>query len=221
MAEQQELDLPAPPSAPLPAAPRRVSLIAGFTRGQLVAGAAVVLGLVWGMWVTKSLVTPDQPRIVSARLSAIVGDYVQAQAHSASPRPQVEAEMRRFMASLDRELQRRSQKGEIVMVGEAVLSKTVPDITESIRQAVYASGIARPREASAQEMLSLQQQAMTPQQAAPSMPPDGTTDPIALAARQPIEGTQPFAGAPDPAPAIPYPGASVSTFGGPDGTSGQ
>lgn len=221
MAEQQEFDLPTPPSAPLQAAPRRVRLIAGFTRGQLVAGAAVAAGLVWGMWVTKSLVTPNQPRIVSARLSAIVGDYVQAQAHSASPRPQVEAEMRRFMASLDRELQRRSQKGEIVMVGEAVLSKTVPDITESIRQAVYASGIVRPRVASTQEMLSLQQQAMTPQQAEPSAPPDGATDPTVLAARQPIEGTQPFPAAPDPAPAIPYPGASVSTFGGPDGASGQ
>lgn len=221
MAEQQELDLPTPPSAPLLAAPRRTSLFAGFTRRQLVAGAAVLLGIVWGMWVTKSLVTVDQPRIVSARLSAIVGDYVQAQAHSASPRPQVEAEMRRFMASLDRELQRRSQKGEIVMVGEAVLSKTVPDITESISRAVYASGIARPREASTQEMLSRQQQAMMPFQAAPLAPLDGASDPMALVARPPIAGTQPFAGAPDPAPAIPHPGASVSTFGGPDGASGQ
>ncbi|WP_242128553.1 TrbI F-type domain-containing protein [Sphingobium sp. Sx8-8] len=221
MAEQQELDLPTPPSSPLPATPRRASLIAGFTRGQLVAGAALALGLAWGMWVTKSLLMPDHPRIVSARLSAIVGDYVRAQAHSASPRPQVQVEMRRFMAALDGELQRRSQKGEIVMVGEAVLSKTVPDVTESISRAVYASGIARPGEASAQEMLSLQQQAMGPVQAAPLAPPDGTTDPMALVARQTSEGTRAFAGWPDPAPPTPYPGASVSTFGGPDGASGQ
>ncbi|WP_176599144.1 type-F conjugative transfer system protein TrbI [Sphingobium sp. 15-1] len=221
MAEQQELDLPTLPSATVPAAPRRTGLFAGFTRGQLVAGAALTAGLVWGMWVTKTLVTPARDRIVSARLSTIVGDYVQAQAHSVSPQPQVEADMRRFMAALDRELQRRSQKGEIVMVGEAVLSKNVPDITESLKKAVYASGIARPRQASAQEMQSLQRRAMAQFQAAPLAQPDAATDPMALPARQPIEGTEPFAGGPDPAPGIPYPGASVSTFGGSDGASGQ
>ena len=152
MAEQQELDLPTPTSASPLTPPQRAGLFAGFTRGQLAAGAAIVAGLLWGMWVTKALVTPAKDRIVSARLSAIVGDYVRAQAHSAAPQPQVEAEMRRFMASLDKELQRRSQRGEIVMVGEAVLSKNVPDITESIKRAVYASGIDRPRQASVEEM---------------------------------------------------------------------
>ncbi|WP_176593139.1 TrbI F-type domain-containing protein [Sphingobium sp. EM0848] len=221
MAEQQEFDLPTPPSATVPAAPRRAGLFAGFTRGQLVAGAAIVVGLVWGMWVTKTLVMPARDRIVSARLSAIVGDYVQTQAHSVAPQPQVEADMRRFMAALDRELQRRSQKGEIVMVGEAVLSKNVPDITESIKKAVYASGIARPRQASAEEMQSLQRRAMAPFQTVPLALPDVAIDPMASAPPQPVEGPRPFAGTPEPALPGAYQGASVSTFGGPDGAGGQ
>src|SRR3546814_2449569 len=91
------------------------------------------------MWVTRELVKPRQDRIVAARLSSIVGDYVQAQARSASPSAQVEAEMRKFMESLDSELAHRAKMGEVVLVGEAVLTKNVPDITDTLRDAVYRS----------------------------------------------------------------------------------
>src|SRR6218665_2632316 len=111
MAEQPELDLPAPPVPPTPR--RRRAIFAGFTRPQILIGMLVLAALIWGMWVTKALVAPKQDRIVSARLSSIVGEYVQAQARSASPPAQVEAEMRNFMASLDKELQRRSAGGQI------------------------------------------------------------------------------------------------------------
>src|SRR3546814_7989966 len=68
--------------------------------------------------------------------------------------------MRKFMASLDKELERRSSGGEIVLVGEAVLTKNVPDITDKLKEAVYASGVARPKQASALELQQLEQQAM-------------------------------------------------------------
>ena len=133
MAEQPELDLPAP--APPPPPRRRRTVFAGFTRLQMLVGVIALAALVWGMWVTKALVTPKQEHIVSARLSSLVGEYVPAQARSASPPEQVEAEMRKFMASLDTELQRRSAGGEIVLVGEAVLTKNVPDITDKLKEA--------------------------------------------------------------------------------------
>src|SRR3546814_5417973 len=100
MAEQTELDLPNPASQPARRAKR--AIFGGFTRLQILVGLMVLGVLVWGMWVTKILVTPKQESIVSARLSTIVGEYVQAQARSASPPAQVEAELRKFMASLDR-----------------------------------------------------------------------------------------------------------------------
>src|SRR3546814_14988798 len=127
MVEQTELDLPKPASQPARRAKR--AIFGGFTRLQMLVGLMVLGVLVWGMWVTKILVTPKQESIVSARLSTIVGEYVQAQARSASPPAQVEAAMRKFMASLDDELQRRGSSGQIVLVGEAVLTKNVPDLT--------------------------------------------------------------------------------------------
>ena len=157
MAEQTELDLPTP-SAHQPLRRAQARGFAGLTRNQLVTGILVLAAAIWPMWVTKQLIKPHQDQIVSARLSGIVGEYVQAQARSAAPPGEVEAEMRRFMATLDQELQRRSAKGQVVLVGEAVLTKNVPDITADIKKAVYASGIQFPRAASAQELQLLQQQ---------------------------------------------------------------
>ncbi|WP_337847846.1 type-F conjugative transfer system protein TrbI [Sphingomonas sp.] len=214
MAEQRELDLPEPPR---PSAKR--ALFGGFTRSQIFLGLVLLGALVWGMWVTKLLVAPRQDRIVSARLSAIVGEYVQAQARSASPPSQVEAEMRNFMTSLDRELQSRSAQGQIVLVGEAVLTKNVPDITDSLKNAVYASGVARPRQASAEELQRLEQQAMAAAQPQVPMQPAGPAayvDPMAAA-----QGMPASSGPQIPGRQYAPPAASVSTFGGPDGAGGQ
>lgn len=226
MTEQPELDLPAPPAAPLePARAPRRTYFAGYSRMQILGGLILLAAAIWGMWVTKTLVTPKQDHIVSARLSSIVGEYVQAQARSASPPAQVEAEMRTFMASLDKELQRRSAGGQIVLVGEAVLTKNVPDITDSLKNAVYASGVPRPRQASAEELQQLEQQAMAAAQ--PQVVPQaqiagqlpGASVPIdpMLAAQGMQTGPMQQQAAPQYAP----PAAQVSTFGGPDGSGGQ
>jgi hypothetical protein len=158
MAEQTEFELP-PPSPP-EVRPHRRPVFAGLSRAQILAGLLVVGATIWGMWVTRELVKPRQERIVAVRLSSIVGDYVQAQARSASPPAQVEAEMRKLMESLESELAKRARKGEVVLVGEAVLTKNVPDITDNLRDAVYASGIALPRQASAADLQRLQDEAM-------------------------------------------------------------
>ncbi len=152
--ESEALAATAPTSAPAPviaapaapamaAAQPRKTVFAGYTASQLILGFAVVAMLIWGMWVTRTIITPPQ-KIVKANLSSIVGDYVQAQARSASPPQEVEAEMRKFMTSLDGELQRRSASGQVILVGEAVLSKGVEDITPDVMKAVYASGVRRP-----------------------------------------------------------------------------
>ena len=117
------------PTAP----PRRI----GWMPVALVGGF-VAAGL-WGAWVTKNLMaeagTAPHAR---AQLSAIVGEYVQAQARSATPPEQVTAETQAFMAEIQRNLEARGARGQIVLVGEAVLAGNVPDITASLRKEVYA-----------------------------------------------------------------------------------
>ena len=105
-----------------------------------------------------------------------------------------------------------------LLTDEPVALLNVPDITDKLRQAVYASGVARPKQASAMEMQQLEQQAMiaAQQQAAPMqpVPQTGYADP--MAGTQVMPPTQPATG-----PQYGRPAASVSTFGGPDGSGGQ
>jgi hypothetical protein len=101
--------------------------------------AALVAAGLWGAWVTKSvLADDDMPPIAKVQLSGIVGEYVQAQARSATPPEQVTAETRAFMAEIQRNLEARGQAGQIVLVGEAVLAGNVPDITAERAREVYA-----------------------------------------------------------------------------------
>jgi hypothetical protein len=203
-----------PVASPVAATARRKTVFAGYTASQLLIGAALVLGLVWAMWVT-TLVTTEKPQhIVKADLSRIVGEYVQAQARSATPPDQVQAQMRTFMASLDTELQRRGAAGQVVLVGEAVLSKSVPDITADVARAVYASGVKAPVPATPAQMGSMMQ--------GPAAP---TIAPVEMAQVAPVPAApNPFSAVPAPAtaqeaaPVDPsVAGAMVSSFGGPGG----
>lgn len=229
MAEQPELDLPlAPAHAPQTARGARRIGFGGFTRQQIIIGLIVLALFVWGMWVTRALTAPKQDHIVSARLSALVGDYVEAQRFSGSPPERVQAEMRAFMSSLDKELQRRSANGQVVLVGEAVLTKNVPDITESLKKAVFASGVPEPKRVSVEQLQRMQEL-----QAAQSALAASRQAPLAIPGQiDPMVGAQALSPQ-DPSTALPLPqrmpqtvpgqipGPSVSTFGGPDGNGGQ
>ncbi len=137
-----------------------------------VVGGVVAAGL-WGAWVTKNLVVrEDTPPMARVQLSAIVGEYVQAQARSATPPEQVTSETRAFMAEIQRNLEARGASGQIVLVGEAVLAGDVPDITASLRKEVYTK-VRMPQPAAlgaASDVMGAMRSAMTD----PAAPPQGT-----------------------------------------------
>lgn len=111
--------------------------------------AALVAAGLWGAWVTKSVLGEQEaPAIAKVQLSGIVGEYVQAQARSATPPEQVTTETRAFMSEIQRNLERRGAAGQIVLVGEAVVAGNVPDITADVRREVYAR-VRMPQQAAA------------------------------------------------------------------------
>ncbi len=224
MVEQPELDLPPVAAAPHPAPAGRRGGFGGFSRQQILIGLAILALIIWAMWVTRALTAPKQEHIVSARLSSLVGDYVEAQRFSGSPPERVQAEMRAFMASLDKELQRRSGNGQVVLVGEAVLTKNVPDITESLKKAVFAAGVPEPKRMSVQDLQRMQElaaaQAAVGTSGQQQIAPQSALDPLGGTQMLPSQGQAPPV-SPQPQMTPPVPGAAVSTFGGPDGNGGQ
>ncbi|NLR72142.1 type-F conjugative transfer system protein TrbI [Novosphingobium sp. ERN07] len=141
-----------------------------------LVGTLVAAGL-WGAWVTKTVLgAGDTPTIAKVQLSGIVGEYVQAQARSATPPEQVTTETRAFMGEVQKNLERRGATGQIVLVGEAVLAGNVPDITAEVRREVYAKvKMPQPANASAGDVMGAMRAAMNgqgaPQGAAPAPMP--------------------------------------------------
>lgn len=126
-----------------------------------VVAALVFIGL-WGAWVTRELVAkPAAAPMARIQLSAMVGEYVQAQARSATPPEQVTAETKAFMAEIEKNLRARGAQGQIVLVGEAVLAGNVPDITADVRRQVFSKvRMPQPAPQAASSVMGAMQQAM-------------------------------------------------------------
>lgn len=105
---------------------------AGLSYAQLVVGALVVLAAIWGMWATSKIFALDDRRVVSVRLAAIVNDFVTSEARSGTPPEQLGVRTRVFMSALDGVLKKRAADGQVVLVGEAVVASSVPDVTKEV-----------------------------------------------------------------------------------------
>ena len=138
MLDRPGLDVPSARKPPL-ATPPATKKAEGLPPITWAMAAIAIAMLLWGAWVTKHIASPAAAvPMASVRLEAIVSEYVQAQSHSNGQPDAVAAQTRAFMGTLDQELQKIGASGTTVLVGEAILSKNVPDITDQIRRAVYA-----------------------------------------------------------------------------------
>ena len=140
MTEQLALTIggePLVPSAEGEAAPTaRRRGFAGFSWGQILGGTALVAALVWGGWATRELMILKERRIVSISLAGMANDFIMAEARSGASPEQVDSDTRHFMSAMQRTLQDRAAAGETIVVSEAVVAASMPDITPDVRAAV-------------------------------------------------------------------------------------
>ena len=197
------------PATPLPrpraAAPRPAATKArqGLPPITWALAALAVVMLLWVAWVTKHIASaPPTLPMASVRLEALVTEYVQAQSHSNGTPEAVTQQTARFMSAIEDELKRVGASGTTVLVGEAVLSKNVPDITDQVRKDVYAK-VPLPAAAPV-PVAGSQVGAAAP---APTLPQQGT----GAAA---VAAPSPFAGAPV---GVAFPGAGSPASGGGNG----
>lgn len=129
---------------------QRAKGFAGLSPRELIVLVAAIAMFIWGAWVTKNLVAGDDGRqdLVQLQLQGIIGDYLQAQARTASDEQTAAKETAVFMAALDQTVEGLSKDGKIVVVHEAIIGGDVPDVTESVKAAVYAK-VPRPQPAQA------------------------------------------------------------------------
>lgn len=134
----------AAPPPPVPPSPPRRSGFAGFSWTQLACGAVVTGALVWGTWITREVHTLQGHRIVAVNLAAMANDFVMTEARAGSSPEQTEVDTRQYMAALQSVLKQRAARGETILVGEAVVSASTPNITNEVREAVGKLMLANP-----------------------------------------------------------------------------
>lgn len=128
-----------PVISPVLVATIRRPVFAGLTWSQLVFGAIAVFAAIWAMWMTREMLVVRAHKVVSVRLATLVNDFAMTEARSGDPEDKAAARTKAFMAALDASLKKRSDAGAVVLVGEAVISSSVEDITAAVAADVRAA----------------------------------------------------------------------------------
>jgi hypothetical protein len=108
----------------------------GFTPRDLAVIAAFLLLTVWAFWATRELLELRDRRIVSVSLSTIIKNFVAAEARNGSSPEQAAARTKAYLAATDAAMQSLSRGGATVLVSEAVVGNSVPDMTGAVADAV-------------------------------------------------------------------------------------
>jgi len=159
---------------------RKPARFAGLTYSQLALMAAALAAAIWGMWATAKIFALEDRRVVSVRLAAIVNDFVTAEARSGTPPDQLTARTRTFMTALDSVLKKRAADGQVVLVGEAVVAASVPDVTMEVVADLAQLVKMRPPAAMPPAMAPtvMPQAAPAPGQIPPSAPKPSSNSPF-------------------------------------------
>ena len=94
----------------------------------------MIASTAWGVWATDKLLDLDKREVVTVQLGRIMGDFVEAEARSGRPPRKRPGSGSRPISKLsDASVQRLGREGRTVMVAEAVVAGSAPDLTEAVR----------------------------------------------------------------------------------------
>lgn len=111
----------------LPSRPPRISPTA------VILGASMTASTAWGAWATDKLFELDKREVVTVQLGRIMGDFVEAEARSGRPPEETRQRVQAYLKAVDASVQRLGREGRTVMVAEAVVAGSAPDLTEAVR----------------------------------------------------------------------------------------
>lgn len=115
------------------------------SRSVLAMFGGLLLMLGWNAWLTRELFELQDRRIVSVSLASLVRDYVGSEARRGATREQAVVKTQLYLAAVSAAMAKLSADGTTVLVGEAVLGNSVPDMTPAVKRAVdRALGEAMP-----------------------------------------------------------------------------
>jgi hypothetical protein len=102
----------------------------------MLLGASMIGSTLWGVWATDRLLTLEKREVVTVQLSRIMGEFIEAEARAGRPPEETRMRVQLYLKAVEASVQALGREGRTVLVAEAVVSGSAPDLTESVRSDV-------------------------------------------------------------------------------------
>ena len=99
----------------------------------VVVGVGMIGQVLWGVWATDKLLTLEKREVVTVQLSRIMGDFIEAEARAGRPPEETRLRVQAYLKAVEASVQTLGREGRTVLVAEAVVAGSTPDLTGSVR----------------------------------------------------------------------------------------
>lgn len=107
--------------------------LASINLTAVVLGVGMVGQVLWGVWATDKLLTVEKREVVTVQLSRIMGDFIEAEARAGRPPEETRMRVQAYLKAVEASVQKLGREGRTVLVAEAVVAGSTPDLTQSVR----------------------------------------------------------------------------------------
>lgn len=107
--------------------------LASISLSAVVVGVGMVGQVLWDVWATDKLVALEKREVVTVQLSRIMGDFIEAEARAGRPPEETKLRVQAYLKAVEASVQQLGREGRTVLVAEAVVAGSTPDLTQSVR----------------------------------------------------------------------------------------
>ena len=107
--------------------------LAGLNLTAIALGASMLASTLWGVWATHELLDLQKREVVTVQLSRIMGEFIEAEARAGRPPEETKQRVQAYLQAVEASVQRLARDGRTVLVAEAVVAGSTPDLTEAVR----------------------------------------------------------------------------------------
>ncbi len=107
--------------------------LAGLNLTAIALGASMLASMLWGVWATHELLDLQKREVVTVQLSRIMGEFIEAEARAGRPPEQTKQRVQAYLQAVEASVQRLARDGRTVLVAEAVVAGSTPDLTDAVR----------------------------------------------------------------------------------------
>ena len=110
--------------------------LASINLTAVVFGVGMIGQVLWGVWATDKLLALEKREVVTVQLSRIMGDFIEAEARAGRPPEETRLRVQAYLKAVEASVQKLGREGRTVLVAEAVVAGSTPDLTQAVRSDV-------------------------------------------------------------------------------------